>query len=182
GGSAAGDPAARASIASMGTTTRTARSGMTSSFARMKDYRKTLGVYCGAILIFFFIASFAVPDKDIDCRAPGRLLELNLSRVTPDAILVSNDNVVRAVCWFFKRDDVKLLEPVGELAYGLDHDDAKPGRLLSVDRLNDMIRENAGKRPVILVLNKEHYKSYADRLPPPIFMDTDNHFVFAEFF
>jgi len=150
--------------------------------ARMKDYRKTLGVYCGAILIFFFIANFAVPDKDIDCRAPGRLLELNLSRVTPDAILVSNDNVVRAVCWFFKRDDVKLLEPVGELTYGLDHDDTKPGRLLSLDRLNAMIRENAGKRPVILVLIKEHYKSYADRLPPPVFMDTDNHFVFAEFF
>jgi len=148
----------------------------------VRDYRKTLGLYCGGFLIFFFTVNSAVPDKAIDCRAPGRLLELHLSRVTPKAILVSNDNVVRAVCWFFKRDDVKLLDPVGELAYGLDHDDTRPGRLLSVDRLNDMIRENAGKRPVILVLIKEHYKSHADRLPPPIFMDTDNHFVFAEFF
>jgi len=59
---------------------------------------------------FFFIANFAVPNTAMDRRTPGKLLERNLSGVTPDAILVSNDNVLRAVCWFFKRDDVKVLE------------------------------------------------------------------------
>ena len=149
---------------------------------RMKDYRKTMVLYCCGFLIFFFTVNSAVPDKAIDCRAPGSLLELHLSRVTPEAILVSDDNVVRAVCWFFKRDDVKLLKPVGELAYGLDHDDTQSKRILTLDGLKDMIRENEGKRPVILVLITEHYQGYADQLPPPAFLDSDTCFVIAEFF
>ena len=146
---------------------------------RMKDYRKKLVFYCTAILTFFFIANFAVPNGAMDPRTPGKLLERNLSRVTSDAILVSNDNVLRAVCWFFKRDDVKLLEAVGELTYGLKHDDNKPGKFLNDDALKELIQENAGKRPVILVLIKDHYENYIDQLPSPIFTDTDNHFVFA---
>lgn len=146
---------------------------------RMKDYRKRMVFYCVAVLAFFFMANFAIPNSAMDRRTPGKLLERNLSRVTPDAILVSNDNVIRAVCWFFKRDDVKVLEKVGELTYGLKHDDDKPGKFLSVQALKGLIQENAGKRPVILVLIQDHYKDYKDQLPPPIFTDIDNHFVFA---
>ena len=147
--------------------------------SRIKDYRKRMVFYCTAVLTFFFMANFSIPNSVMDFRAPGKLLNRNLSRVTPDAILVSNDNVVRAVCWFFKRDDVKVLERPGELTYGLKHDENKPGQFLSVDALKEMIQENVGKRPVILVLIKDHYKEYKDQLPASIFMDNDNHFVFA---
>ena len=146
---------------------------------RMKDYRKRMVFYCVAVLTFFFISNFSVPNSAMDRRTPGKLLERNLSRVTPDAILVSNDNVIRAVCWFFKRDDVKVLEKPGEFTYGLKHDPNKPGKFLSVHALKELIRENAGKRPVILVLIQDHYKDYTDQLPAPIFMDNDNHFVFT---
>ena len=146
---------------------------------RVKDYRKKLAYYCAAILVFFSIGNFAVPNVVMDRRAPGKLLERNLSKVTSDAILVSNDNVVRAVCWFFKRNDVKMLENTGELTYGLKYDDNKSGKFLSVDAFKDIIEENAGKRPVILILIQDYYKNYTDRLPAPIFMDADNHFVFA---
>jgi len=152
---------------------------LTAWSTRMKDYRKKLVFYCGAILTFFFIANFTVPDRVMDIRAPGELLERNLSRVTPDAILVSNDNVVRAVCWFFKREDVKVLENAGELTYGLKHDDNGPGKFLNDDAFKKMLQGNAGIRPVILVLNRRYYEKYQDQLPTPIFMDTDNHFVFA---
>ncbi|MCD6293918.1 MAG: phospholipid carrier-dependent glycosyltransferase [Deltaproteobacteria bacterium] len=147
--------------------------------SRMKDYRKKMIFYCAAVLTFFFIANFAVPNSAMDRRTPGKLLERNLSRVTSDAILVSNDNVLRAVCWFFKRDDVKVLEKAGEFIYGLKHDLNKPGQFLNIHTLKDLIRENAGKRPVILVLIKDHFKDYTDRLPDPIFVDKDSHFVFA---
>jgi len=146
---------------------------------RMKDYRKKLVFYCIAVLTFFFMANFAVPNRAMDRRTPGKLLERNLSRVTPNAILVSNDNVIRAVCWFFKRDDVKVLEKTGEFTYGLKHDHNKPGKFLSVDALKELIRKNAGKRPVILVLIKDHYENYTGQLPASIFTDSDNHFVFA---
>ena len=125
------------------------------------------------------MANFAVPNSAMDRRTPGNLLQRNLSRVTPDTILVSNDNVIRAVCWFFKRDNVKVVEKTGELTYGLKHEGNKPGKFLSDDMLREMIRENAGKRPVILVLIKDHFENYKDRLPAPSFTDTDNHFVFA---
>jgi len=146
---------------------------------RMKDYRKRWVFYCAGTLAFFFMANLAVPGRAMDRRTPGWLLERNLSRVTPDAMLVSNDNVLRAVCWFFKRDDVKVLEKVGEFTYGLKHDHNKPGKFLTVEALKDMIRENAGKHPVILVLIKDHYESYRDQLPVPVFTDTDDHFVLA---
>ena len=141
--------------------------------------KKTLFLLLARFLLFFFIGSFAVPDSAMDSRAPGRLLERNLARVSPDAVLVSNDNVVHAVCWYFKRDDVKLLERGGELTYGLAHDDLKSGKPLSFKDLKEMIKKNRGKHPVILILLKKHYKNYADQLPPPVFMDTDRSFVFA---
>ena len=149
---------------------------------RMKDFRRKLALYCGAFLLFFSIGSFAIPDEAMDRRAPGKLFERNSARVTPDAILVSNDNVVHAVCWFFKRNDVKLLERAGELTYGLTHDDSNPERkLMTVDALKKMLRDNAGKRPVILALLKKHYVQYKDRLPPPVYEDTDHSFVFVEY-
>jgi len=146
---------------------------------RMKDYRKKMVFYCTAIMTFFFMANFALPNRAMDRRTPGELLERNLSRVTPHTIMVSNDNVIRAVCWFFKREDVKLLGETGELTYGLKHDKNKPGKSLTVDGLKEMIYENKGKRPVILVLIKDHYRNYKDQLPAPVFTDTDNHFIFA---
>ena len=146
---------------------------------RMKDYRKRMVFYCSAIMPFFFMVNFALPNRAMDRRTPGTLLDRNLSRVTPNALLVSNDNVVRAVCWFFKRDDVKLLDETGELTYGLKHDNDRSGKSLTVDGLKEMIYENKGKYPVILVLIKDHYRNYKDQLPAPIFMDNDNHFVFA---
>ena len=146
---------------------------------RMKDYRKKMAFYCAGILPFFFLASLSVPNSAMDRRTPGGLLERNLSRVTPDAVLVSNDNVLRAVCWFFKRDDAKVLEKAGEFTYGLKHDDNRPGKFLSVADFKDTIQENAGKRPVILVLTRDHYGNYKDQLPAPVFTDADNHFVFV---
>ncbi len=146
---------------------------------RMKDYRKKMAFYCAGILPFFFLASLSVPNSAMDRRTPGGLLERNLSRVTPNAVLVSNDNVLRAVCWFFKRDDAKVLEKAGEFTYGLKHEDNRPGKFLSVAAFKDTLRENAGERPVILVLTRDHYEDYRDQLPAPVFKDADNHFVFV---
>jgi 4-amino-4-deoxy-L-arabinose transferase len=146
---------------------------------RMKNHPKKLFFYCAGIVVFFFVANFSVPNIAMDRRTPGKLLDRNVSRVTPEAILVSNDNVIRAVCWFFKRNNVKVLEEKGEFTYGLKHDDSKPGKFLTVDALKETIRENTGKRPVILVLIQDHYNNYKEQLPAPRFIDKDNHFVFA---
>ncbi len=146
---------------------------------RVKAYPKKLVLYCVGIAIFFLMADFAVPNRALDRKTPGKILTKNLSRVTSDAVLVSNDNVIRAVCWFFKRDDVLILELAGELAYGLKRDQDGSGDVLSVEGLNAMILENRGKRPVILILMKDHYENHKTRLPAPLFTDTDKHFVFV---
>ncbi len=146
---------------------------------RIKDYQKKLAFYCVATLAFFFIANFVVPDKAMLIRAPGTLLERNLSRVTPESIVVTNDNVLRAVCWYYKRSDVMLLETFGELGYGLKHDDAGQDRFLTVDAFTKMLQENKGKRPVVLVLNRSYYQQYQSLLPAPLYMDTNGYFVFA---
>jgi len=149
--------------------------------ARKKDYRKALALYCAAMIPFFAIATFVVPSKYIDIRAPGRLLERNRAWVTPAALLVSNDNVISAVCWFYKRDDVKVLERTGELAYGLGQETAEPGRFLTFDAFKRLLQENRGKRPVILILLREHYREYEPELPAPLHTDVDRRFIVAVF-
>ena len=148
---------------------------------RIKDYRKKLVAYGAPVLLFFFIANLSVPGSVMDRRTPETLLTRNLDKVTSDAVLVSNDNLIRAVCWYFNRTDVKIVEQPGELTYGLDHDDSREPKFLNFDALKKLIQENSGKRPVILILIKDHYDNYAKRLPDPVFTDMTDHFVFAVF-
>ncbi|MCD6306413.1 MAG: phospholipid carrier-dependent glycosyltransferase [Deltaproteobacteria bacterium] len=146
---------------------------------RIKDYRKKLVVYATPVLIFLAIANGFLPNSVIARRTPGKLLTRNVSRVAPNAILISNDNLIRAVCWYYKRADVKILERPGELTYGLDHVDGDEPRFLTVASLKKLASENKGKRPVILILTKDHYDNYAKHLPPPVFTDITDNFVFA---
>jgi 4-amino-4-deoxy-L-arabinose transferase len=148
---------------------------------KTRDHRKSLAFYCAGMVTFFFIVNFVVPSREIDIRAPGELLERNRISVTPEAVVVSDDTVIRAVCWFFKRNDVLVLERAGELTYGLEKETARPGRFLTIDAFKRVLEENSGKNPVVLVLKRNHYQEYEPELPPPLHTDMDRRFMVAVF-
>jgi len=148
------------------------------------DSKKKLILYALAPLPFLFSAHFCLPDDVMEGRAPEKLLLRNQDKVHADTLIITGDQLVHSVCWFYKRDDIHLLERTGELRYGLDRDDSHPPRLLAVEDLPKCIRAYARKGGVVVILKRKNIMKYKDRLPKvpePAFVDRDNGFVFVKF-
>jgi len=149
--------------------------------AMQSDCRKKLVLYVIASLPLLFSGHFALPDHVMENRAPERLLLRNQDKVLADTMVVTGDHLVHAVCWFYKRDNVYLLENSGELRYGLERDHSKASRLITVKDLREIINRRSGKHRVVLFLKAKHYRKYKDFLPEPELEDIDNGFVFLRF-
>ena len=70
-------------------------------------------------VFFIFSTSFIMHSAALQDSTPGKMLHQYSNLVRADTILVSDKDQVRAVCWFFKRNDVYSLAGRGELRYGL---------------------------------------------------------------
>jgi len=149
---------------------------------RESAYRKKIALYAAAPIFFMFITHFIVPDLTIDHKAPGEFLLSHSHRIQPDTILVSGEDPVRAVCWFYRRSDVYLLEGVGELRYGVHFEDSRH-RLLNLDQLKELILKNRGTGRVTLIAKSGKYENWKQDLPEPVFADINGsrNFVFVQF-
>jgi len=148
---------------------------------RAQGNLKKIALYCAAPLLFMLGSQFIMPEKIMEGRTPGRLLTRNAHRVSPETTLVSGDQVVSAVCWFYKRDDVYLFETGGELTYGLKYDNPAPSRLLTVDQFRDLAGRNSDKNRIALIMDSTRYAKYKAIFPKPAFRDEDNGFVFIQY-
>jgi len=132
---------------------------------RWKDKVLLFGL---APLLAFFIVHFIIPDLTIEWKMPGSLLEQHKQDIGDDHIIISDENTIRAVCWYLKRSDVYLLGGRGELAYGLAYEDAS-GRLLDMKSAVGLIKRNRGK--ILLVARVKNISRWRDQLPKPVFQD-----------
>lgn len=148
--------------------------------AKAAGYRTKLVLFCAAPVIFMFSTHFFLPDKLVERRSPSEFLMRQVSRVRPDTVLVSDNNVIKAVCWCYKRDDSYLLGNPGELRYGLSYHDSK-GRQLDVDQFRQLIAKTSRNNAVILITRPKIYKKFKDAIPKPEFEDTNGAFVFVQF-
>jgi 4-amino-4-deoxy-L-arabinose transferase len=130
---------------------------------------------------FLATIQLVLPDDTIEHKAPGALLLKNASRVQPETILVSLENPLRAVCWFYKRSDVFQLGGGGELSYGLDHPEGRH-RLLDDTQFTRLVHDH-GRGRVVLVGKFKHYLNWKKKLPPPIFEESSGPggYVFAQY-
>ncbi len=125
-------------------------------------------------------AFFIIPGQVKTQIAPSALLTQHMDKIRPDTILVSSSRPVSALCWYYKRNDVYMLD-TGELDYGLDRADSRY-RLLTFEQLNNFINRNYGKQGLILIVNiSEYVKLRKLGLRPPIFEDSNPVLVFALF-
>jgi 4-amino-4-deoxy-L-arabinose transferase len=67
------------------------------------------------MMFFLTVIQWTLPDDTIEHKAPGDLLIRNADRVTPETVLVSLEDPLRAVCWYYRRSDVFQLGGGGEL-------------------------------------------------------------------
>jgi 4-amino-4-deoxy-L-arabinose transferase len=142
--------------------------------------RKLLFITFGTTL-FLCTMQFVLPDDTIEHKAPGALLLKNASRVLPETVLVSLEDPLRAVCWFYKRSDVFQLGGGGELAYGFGYPDGRH-RLLDEANFLDLTHRHERGR-VVLVGKSKHYRNWKDKLPPPVYEDTSGPggYVFVQY-
>ena len=123
-------------------------------------------VFGMAPLLFFFVLHFVVPDPTSEAKSPGPLLEKYKSGIDDQDIVLSDNDSIRAVCWYLRRNDVYVIDRAGELAYGLGWKDAD-GRLLGKQSVADLIRKNQGK--TVLIARNKSISRWRDWLPSPPF-------------
>ncbi len=147
-----------------------------------RNHRAHLRHICFVLapLPLFLALQGAVPDRLLTVKAPGAFLEDHRPEISGETILISDDTLLQAVCWVFKRTDVLLLEQGGELDYGLARENGG-ARLLSVPRAAALIRSHPGE--VVLAARRENFARWADTLPPPRHLDDDgaDDFILARF-
>jgi 4-amino-4-deoxy-L-arabinose transferase len=118
--------------------------------------------------LLFFLGHFLIPDIVIEESAPGRLLEKHQSHIQSDAVIISCEDAVGAANWSLKRDDVYVLGPAGEMAYGLTYHDAG-GRQLNEQSVRNVIDENRGK--TMFICPTKRMDEWRNILPPPVFRE-----------
>jgi len=120
--------------------------------------------------VLLFTAHFTIPTLTLNMKAPGPLIRRNAGNITPDTIVLSGEEVARAVCWYLKRNDVYLVERAGELQYGLDYADSSH-RKVSPSQAGTFIQKHRGK--IILIAGHKEYSRWQPFLPPPVSVDSN---------
>ncbi len=142
-----------------------------SSAYRSRVNQNTILLFGLSFGLLLFSFQFTIPTMTLNRKAPEALLLRNRAHISPDTYVLSSANVVQAVCWYLKRDDIYLLASAGELAYGVEHDDSNTQRLLSMDEASSFIIENRGN--VVLVVDLGVYTTYWQKLlPKPVSVDS----------
>ena len=138
-------------------------------------------VGCAPLLVLFG-SNFIMPDLTLEHKAPGAFLLKNVHKIQTDTMLVADEDPMGAVCWFYKRDDVYLLEGGGEVSYGLNYEDAKY-RSLNLKQFKDLVLQNAEKGRVVLIAKSRKYMRWKQNLPEPLYEDSNGKggYVFAQY-
>lgn len=146
------------------------------------DWRQKLALFCVAPMLFMSATHMSLSREMDNEKVPEHILSSNTDLITKESLIVSDDYVGPAVCWFFKRSDIMFVGGGGELKMGLQHPDAA-GRLLTVDKLSEMIntRRSLTRRNLILIVDYDRFCEYKHMLPKPVVEKVDSGFVFARF-
>ena len=125
-------------------------------------------VFGMAPFLLFFVAHFTIPDLAIEKKSPGPFLEHHKGSIADDDVIISDEDSIRAVCWYLRRNDVYLIGGAGELDYGLSLKDAD-GRRLDRNSTARLIEHHRGK--TILIARARNISRWRDHLPQPVLQD-----------
>jgi len=108
------------------------------------------------ISMFFpvlFAFHMAIPIATYKHKAPGLLLEQYKHLATEDAVIITSSLLIRAVSWYFKRQDIYLMEK-GEVEYGLNYPDSQY-KFLNMDSMTRLVDENIHEQPLLFICKPE---------------------------
>jgi len=128
----------------------------------------------------FLSGHFLLPDKVEMKKAPGAFLWQCQGWVTPGATIVADEALVAGVCWYYGRDDVRILMNGGELNYGLRYADSA-GYRLGLNEFNDMAASRERQNPVVLIADARFYERNETQLTEPQAVRREGRFVMAHY-
>ncbi len=131
-----------------------------------KEIHRRLLLYCVGPMLFMFSWPLIVPAALKAKKTPGAFLLSHATRISDDCVLVAENGLTAAVCWYYGRDDVYILGDRGEYAYGLGYADSGD-RLLDIAQLKNMIAEQGKAGCVVLIIQACDYAEYKELLPNP---------------
>ncbi len=115
--------------------------------------------------LLFMSVHFILPDLTIEKKAPGPLLEHFQQGLAPKTIIFTEKRLIRAVCWYLKRDDIYIVGRSGELEYGLTYkEDAN--RRMDLVSAAEFIRKHPGQ--AVLIARMKKLSEWSKYLPLPV--------------
>jgi 4-amino-4-deoxy-L-arabinose transferase len=115
------------------------------------------------IVPILFIASFVLPERVLEHKAPEPLLAPFKNRLGDNAIVIAEADVVHAAAWYLQRHDIYLIGG-GETGYGLSYPDAA-GRLLDPVHFAALMTQRSPRQPVLMICHHGCDGRYVKLLP-----------------
>jgi 4-amino-4-deoxy-L-arabinose transferase len=134
--------------------------------SKCREIRDKVLLFGLAPALIFFSSHFILPDRTIEEKMPGILLNSHRQDIGPETVIISDSDMIRDACWYFKRDNVYMLEGEDELGYGLSYEDAA-GRRLDLNAAAGLIGRHRGN--AVLIVRAKHMERWRDDLPVPVF-------------
>ena len=122
-----------------------------------------LSLYGASLIVVMISLNYVIPTRTAQSKMPGEFLQQQAAHLTPDTILLSDDIMIHAVNWFYKRTDV-YMTGAGESKHGLSFADAK-GVLIEGEALKQFIEQNAGQIPIAVIHHSDAYDKMVRIMP-----------------
>jgi len=135
---------------------------------------RRLSLFGGSIVPLLLVLIGSLPQRTIETKVPGILLENSGIPVTDNTLIVTDDSMIHAVNWYFHRSDVYMTS-AGELNYGLTYADASD-RFLEGDRFKQFLARNVNHKPIVVVFKGLSNKNIAAIMPPQAIKKTRGRF------
>ncbi len=145
---------------------------------RTGDAGKSLLFFALAAALFLGGVHVAFPGRILKTKTPVPSLMRHAALAGSHTLLVSEESLAASVCWSFKRSDVRIIGPAGELRYGLGYSDSRFMHLSPVG-FGTLVRRRGGR--ILLIVESDTYNRYRDKIPRPDRLERDGALVFALF-
>jgi 4-amino-4-deoxy-L-arabinose transferase len=135
---------------------------------------------CISPVLFFTSLAVVMSQTHILNHNPEYFLESHSSEISADTIIVSDNYMGPAVCWYLKRSDIYILESKGELEYGLNYADAEE-RFLTFRSFRKMVEDKGRTVQVVLIIGENRFGKFGDNLLKPKIKDIRDRYVFLSY-
>jgi 4-amino-4-deoxy-L-arabinose transferase len=143
---------------------------------RDQSPNRRLTLQAMSVAALMLVLTVALPQRTAESKMPGDFLLAHADKVTPDTIVISDDIMIHAVNWYYRRTDV-YMSAAGESKHGLSFKDSSQ-RLLAGDALKTFIDAHLNKDNMVIIHHSDADAFMNSIMPPQAQQSRWGTFVF----